>query len=344
MTQKRIYTFGEIMLRISPYHTGERIAQAETFRIEPGGSESNVAISLANLGHKVSFISKIGNGAAKAMILRYLRKYNVDTSNVIIGGKRTGVYWTENGIGIRASNVLYDREDSAFSVPGVREFAWEKINKDACWFHVSGVTPAISEIACKNTLSALDLLGADVKISVDLNYRSKLWNWAGRNRANEMKDKMGKICSKAYLITANETDFQEIFGYSGADTYGKIAEEFFAANKSLRFIAVSLRTSHSASDNDWSGILFARTGNKVSYFTGPKFKLTNIVDRIGTGDSFTGGIIHGLLTFKGDLQRSIDFAAALSALNHTVIGDASQFEEGDVDQVLAGRGMGRILR
>lgn len=344
MTQKRIYTFGEIMLRISPYDKGMRIAHAETFRIEPGGSESNVAISLANLGHKVSFISKIGDDAAKGLILRYLRKYNVDTSNVAVGGKRTGVYWTENGIGIRASNVFYDREDSAFSVPGVREFAWEKINKDACWFHVSGVTPAISEIACKNTLSALDLLGSDVKISVDLNYRSKLWNWAGKNRAGEIKGKMGKICSRAYLITANETDFQSIFGYSGADPYRKIAEEFFAANKGLRFIAVSLRTSHSASDNDWSGILFARTDRKVSYFTGPKFKLTNIVDRIGTGDSFTGGIIHGLLSFKGDLQRSIDFAAALSALNHTVVGDASQFVEDDVEQVLAGGGMGRILR
>lgn len=344
MIEKKIYTFGEIMLRISPYDKGERIAQTETFRIEPGGSESNVAIALANLGHKVSFISKIGDDAAESLILQYLRKYNVDTSNVIIGGKRTGIYWTENGIGIRASNVFYDREDSAFSGVGVREFAWKKINKDACWFHLSGVTLAISEIACKNTLSVLNILGGNVKISVDLNYRSKLWQWTGKNRAKEMKDKMRKICSKAYLITANETDFQTIFGYSGADSYEKIAEEFFAVNKGLRFIAVSLRTSLSASDNNWSGVLFVRMGNKIKCFTGPKYKLTNIVDRVGTGDSFTGGIIHSLLSFKGDFQHSIDFATALSALNHTVIGDASQFREDDVEQVLASNGIGRIER
>lgn len=346
---KKIFTFGEIMLRISPYNRGEKIEQADLFRIEPGGSESNVAIALSRLGHNVSFISKIPDNPHKNLVLRYLRQHNVNTSNIILGAERMGLYWTENGVGIRATNVIYDRQNSSFSESGVNDFDWHNVNNKAGWFHVSGVTPAISENLYRNLASIFNILDKSIKISIDLNYRSKLWQWVKKDRQSKIKEIMSKFCSRVHLITANESDFQDIFGYPASEprdieSYKKIAEDFFSGMKELRYIAISLRTSYSASENDWGGILFVKNGKKGELFAGPKYKLSNIVDRIGTGDCFTAGIIHGILSFKNSFQHIVDFATALSALNHTVSGDASQFEERDVEQILTSEGSGKVIR
>lgn len=346
--QKRIFTFGEIMLRISPSAKGERIEKATLFRIEPGGSESNVAVALAQLGHKVNFLTKIPDNLFKNLIVRYLGKYAIDPSYISIGGERIGIYWTEDGIGPRSSRVIYDREKSSFFDFNVKDFNWHKVNKEAFWFHTSGITPAISKSSCQNLFSIVNNLDRNIRISIDINYRNKLWRWVRKEKKRKIKHIMDKLCRKAYLITANENDFQDAFGHFGEiydiETYKKIAKNFFHNIKSLKFIAISLRTSYSASKNDWNGVLLVRDGKNIKQFIGPKYELSNIVDRVGTGDSFTAGIIHGILKFKRDYQHVIDFATTLAALNHTVRGDASQFGQKDVEETLASKGTGRIIR
>lgn len=333
------------MLRISPYDKGERIEQAGAFRVEPGGSESNVAIALARLGHHASFVTRIPDNPLKNLILRYLRQYNVDTSYIELGGNRIGIYWTEDGVSVRPTNLIYDRENSSFYEAGMSDFNLKSITANAAWFHVSGITPAVSEKSCRNILAITKMLSKTTRISVDINYRKKLWQWIKADKNKKVKQAMEALCSRVYLMTANESDLQDVFGFAAAENeippYEKTAESVFKKFPHLRYIGISLRTSHSASENDWSGLLFTKEGRR---FAGPKYKLTNIVDRVGTGDSFTAGIIHGIIRFEKQPQKIIDFAMALSALNHTVRGDASQFDANDVEQVLRDRGLGRIIR
>lgn len=345
----KIFTFGEIMLRLSPHNKGERIAQASVYRIEPGGSEANVAIALAKLGHRTSYLTRIPDGQFKKKIFAYLRQHDVGISQVVLGGKRLGVYWTENGIGPRPTSVIYDRDGSSFSDSALNDYNWEYVNKNAFWFHASGITPAISNKSCHNLLGVLDVLKKDIKISIDLNYREKLWRWIDGDRKKAIKDLMNKICNKAYLITANEEDLHNALGFPVSlnlttDSYRKIAKSMFRNMRNLCYLAISLRKSYSASENDWTGLLFVRDDRKTHLFKSQRYKLNNIVDRIGTGDSFTAGTIHGIIRFKNDYQRIVDFSTMLSALNHTVLGDASQFDEDDVINALASRGRGRVVR
>lgn len=344
-----IVTFGEIMLRISPVDTSERIGGADRFLVEPGGSESNVAVALANLGNHVSFITKIPDNPLGQKVLRYLRNFNVDTSLIQMGGERIGIYWTENGIGVRASEVIYDRKDSAFSMLRFKEIEKTLSRLPVKWFHVSGITPAVSEETFKLLLRVLNALSPETKISVDLNYRAKLWDWISGKSKGTIARLMKKVCEKAFLITANETDFQEALGYKAnagdeTDRCRQMAQRAFGEFKVLRHVAISNRRSVSASENQWSGMLFCTAKNKMKEFSSMRYTITPIVDRVGTGDSFTAGIIHGLLHYGGRYQHTVDFAVALSALNHTTRGDASQFSEKEVEHMMKTFGNGRILR
>ncbi len=340
-----ICTFGEIMLRISPCDKGEKIISATNFRIEPGGSESNVAIALSNLGNKVCFLTKLPDNPLGNKILKYLRSFNVDTSFVIHGDSRLGVYWTENGVSVRSSNVVYDRELSAFSSMELKEINSDIFGSDIEWFHVSGITPAISEKTCYLLMEILNSLSVETKVSVDLNYRGKLWNWLPDDPEKNVHKIMRDICARAFLVTGNETDFQDSLGYdlNRDGQYSEIGERAFQEFNNLKYIGISNRQSHSASVNAWSGFLFCKMEDTLKTFTSRKYELTDIVDRVGTGDSFTAGIIHGLLNFGNDFQRVIDMASAIAALNHTTRGDGSEFNMEEVEQVMKSSS-GRIIR
>jgi len=335
------------MLRITPSIYGEKVVQASTFTIEPGGSESNVAIALSLMGNWCGFITRLPGGVLSEKIIRYLKSYSLDTSNITIGGKRVGLYWTEIGIGPRASQVFYDREGSSFSEISYSDFDWNKIFEGTGWFHTSGISPAVSENVYRTLKKIFTDMSQNFRISIDLNYRSKLWEWA-RNKQLSVHKIMWEMCSKACLIVGNETDFNDALGIQDEDkrtevNYEKVASHCFKSLPYLQYVAISLRESVSSSENGWSGLLFVKKDNEVIPYNGHEIRITNIVDRIGTGDSFAAGIIHGLIHYKEDYQRTINFAVGLSALNHTVRGDASQFGISDVENFLKNP-RGKIIR
>jgi 2-dehydro-3-deoxygluconokinase len=345
--KKKILTFGEVMLRINPSVPGERLAQASGFTIEPGGSESNVAICLSLLGNDCEFITKLPANALSEKVIRALNSYSVGTSFIAHGGSRVGTYWTEVGTGPRASQVLYDRAGSSFSEIAYADFNWRPILVNAGWFHTSGISAAVSERARKTLTEVLEHLGSDISISIDLNYRSTLWHWA-RGKKLSIPALMWKLCSRAHLIVGNETDFQDALGIefdnaAPQEYYEQAATYCFKRLPQLNFLAISLRDSVSASENNWSGLLFVREKKKIVRYKGPDIRITDIVDRIGTGDSFAAGIIHGLINGKNNYQKTVDFTVALSALNHTVRGDASQCTVDDVEHLLKNQS-GRIIR
>lgn len=344
---KKIITFGEIMLRITPSVYGEKIVQASAFTIEPGGSESNVAIALSLMGNRCGFITRLPDDVLSGKIMRYLKSYSLDISHISIGGRRVGLYWTEIGNGPRASQVFYDRAGSSFSEISYSDFDWNNIFTDTVLFHTSGISPAVSENVYITLKTIFSDLSPNFKISIDLNYRSKLWEWAKKKQLSVHKI-MWEMCSKACLLIGNETDFHDALGIQDEDTrtpvnYEKVASQCFKSLPYLEYVAISLRESVSSSENGWSGLLCVKKDNDIIMYKGPKIKITNIVDRIGTGDSFAAGIIHGIINYKKDYQRTINHAVGLSALNHTVRGDASQFGISDVENFLKNPG-GRIIR
>lgn len=341
-----ITTFGEIMLRISPSISSERVIQAKNFRIEPGGSESNVAIALSNLGQDSQFVSQLPKNELSQSVIKFLNKHGVGTQNISFGGNRIGVYWTENGIGPRKSFVIYDRENSSFCESVYDNYDWDEILKRSKWLHFSGISPAVSLSVAKLLENVTN--NCLCLYSVDLNYREKLWNWAER-KSTEICKVMTTLCSNATLIAGNETDFNHIFGidsqYKNEDKkYLEIAEKGFSKFNNAKFIAISNRKSISATLNDWNGYLFVR-GDNITMYKGLNYHLDHIQDRVGTGDSFVAGIIYGLNNFKKvEYQKTVNFAVTLSALNHTTRGDASYFSKKDVFEAIKTKGSGRIVR
>jgi len=341
-----ITTFGEIMLRISPKELGERMLQATDFEIRLGGSESNVAIALANLGLKSAFLTALPNNQLGYKIIRQLKQESVETKFIHSREDRLGIYWTENGTGPRNSFVIYDRENSAFSKLSFQDFDWDEIFNQTHWFHFSGVSPAVSE----NVAQLLEQVIKNIKCpySVDLNYRNNLWKWTNKN-PDKIKEVMTTLCQNATLISGNESDFHNIFGFSSTksiqvETYTEISKKCFDVFQDLKFIAISNRIAFSANNNNWSGYLFVKNDENFSY-EGLTYKLDNIQDRVGTGDSFSAGIIYGLIHQKEMIwQQIIDFAVTLGALNHTTKGDASNFSTEEVWNVLKSGGSGRIIR
>ncbi|MHC1703454.1 MAG: PfkB family carbohydrate kinase [Tenuifilaceae bacterium] len=340
-----VTTFGEILLRISPKNIDELITQTTSFRIEPGGSESNVAIALANLGVKTNFVTCLPDNQFSEIVLQHLKQFNVETKYIIKKDGRIGIYWTEIGIGPRSSFVIYDRENSVFSNSQHNNFNWNEILKETEWFHFSGISPGLSQFAANNIKNIIPLI--TVPYSVDLNFREKLWSWVNKDkiRINEI---MSSLCDNAFLICGNETDFQNVFGFTSNNEnldkkFEEIALKCFERFRKAKYLAISNRISYSATQNDWSGYLFVQ-GEKSPY-KGVTYTIDNIYDRVGTGDSFTAGIIYGLTNSKNyNLQETIDFAVTLSALNHTTRGDSSRFSIKDVQNTLNSKGSGRIIR
>lgn len=342
---KKVTTFGEIMLRLSPAEKGERLTQATYFRTEPGGSESNVAIALSNLGLETKFISRLPDNALTDKLIQSLRQFGVDTSFIKKGGDKVGIYWTENGIGPRNSFVIYDRDNTSFSQMSTDDFDWEEIFQDTSWFHFSGISPAISENV-KNVLLEV-VQKTEMPYSVDLNYRDKLWKWVNKD-TKMISEYMRSLCERASLIAGNESDFQDVLGIhpDSDNNYTDIAAKCFEQFPNLKYISISNREAISASTNIWNGFLFVKVKDEgIKKFEGLKYTLESIMDRVGTGDSFVAGIIYGLLNDeKYSYQGIIEFATTLAALNHTTIGDASRFSADEVLKVIANKGTGRIIR
>ncbi len=341
---KRIVTFGEIMLRLkSPGH--ERLFQSPLLETSFGGGEANVAVSLTRFGHGAAFISVVSDDPIGDAALAALRAHGVDITGVKRATGRTGIYFLETGSDCRPSTVTYDRSGSAMALAGPEDFDWPAIFTGADWFHVTGITPALSRSAADAALMAVQTArNAGVKVSIDLNYRKKLWNYGAL-----APDVMGLFAAEADVIIANEEDIQlglglrvrsmEHGGRLDGDAYQALAEALVAKYPNIGTIAVTLRESLSADRNGWSACLLGKEGFRHSR----SYKLDDIVDRVGGGDSFAAGLICALLDGL-DEAAALEFAVAASALKHTIPGDWNLVSRSEVNRLVAGDGTGRVQR
>lgn len=343
---KRIVTFGEIMLRLSTPGR-ERFIQAKELEVSFGGGEANVAVSLANFGLTAEYVTRLPENDLGRTVLMELRKHNVGTSHIVWGGERLGIYFLETGSNARPSKVIYDRAHSAIAEIKPGMINWENVFEDAAWFHWTGITPAISEGAAETCLEAVKKAKQKgLMVSCDLNYRKNLWKW-GRT-AGEVMPALVENCD---IILGNEEDADKVFGIKPPEdevAWGRVEhaayepvcirlkEKFPGASK----IIITLRGSISADHNTWSGILY--DGKK--FFRAPVYQITHIVDRVGGGDSFMGGLIYGLLSFPGDDQKALNFAVAASCLKHTIHGDFNMVTTAEVEQLMKGDASGRVIR
>jgi 2-dehydro-3-deoxygluconokinase len=340
----KVVTFGELMVRLQPFNY-ERFVQANTLEFTFGGGEANVAVSLANYGLDASFVTKLPAHAIGQAAINSLRRYGVDTSDIVRGGDRVGIYYNEKGASQRGSVCIYDRANSAIQLASPEDFDWDKIFDGADWFHFTGITPALGpnvvEI-CRQACKAAKAKG--LKISCDLNYRGKLWT---REQAREA---MTDLCQYVDVVISNEEDAKDVFGieaeatniYGGKlnhDGYKSVARQL-ADKFGFEKVAITLRESHSASDNGWSALLYDVAGDE--YCFSKKYEL-RIIDRVGGGDSFGGGLIYALLTGKST-QAAVEFAVAASALKHTIEGDYNMMTVSEVEKLAGGDGSGRIQR
>ncbi len=341
---KKYVTFGELMLRLSP-PGHELLFQTPALTATFGGAEANVAVSLANYGESVSFVTALPKNPVADAALRELRGFGVDTSAVRRSGERVGIYYAEAGASMRPSKVVYDRAHSAISEVSAKDFDWKKILDGAHWFHTTGITPAVARGTAEATLEAVKTAREmGVKVSCDLNYRKKLWKW-GR----EPKDVMSEIAQYVDVLIANEEDCQKCLGIeldvdvtSGAlDTskYEHLAGLVMKRFPNVSHVAVSLRESVSADWNNWSIVM----ATKDAFYVSKKYEIRDIVDRIGGGDSFGSGLIWGLNNLEGP-QAAVEFAAAASALKHTVYGDYNRVSLDDVRTLAGGDASGRVQR
>lgn len=338
----RIVTLGEIMLRLStPGY--ERFMQAESFDVCYGGGEANVAVSLAGFGHNASFVTKLPANEIGDSAVSALRRYGVDTSDIVRGGDRVGIYFLETGASVRPSKVVYDRAHSAIAEAVPSDFDFEKIFEGAEWFHFTGITPAISDNAAAVTKAAL--IAAKKKgltVSCDLNFRKKLWS------SEKAQKVMTDLMQYVDVCIGNEEDAEKVLGFkpAGTDvTKGDLAlagyEDIFKRMKErfgFRYVVSSLRESISASDNNWSAAIY--DGNE--FYHSRTYKL-HIVDRVGGGDSFAAGLICGLMDGKSG-KEALEFAVAASALKHTIPGDFNCVTRNEVLALAGGDGSGRVQR
>ncbi|MFT4568362.1 MAG: 2-dehydro-3-deoxygluconokinase [Saprospiraceae bacterium] len=343
----KVVTFGEIMLRLSPPGF-KRFSQADAFEVIYGGGESNVAVSLANYGVDVEFVTRLPNNDIGQCALMEMRKRNVGTDHIIYGGDRLGIYFLETGAVSRGSKVVYDRAGSAMATIQNGMVDWEKVFHGVDIFHWTGITPAISQgaaDACLEAIKAANQLG--VTVSTDLNYRKNLWKYG-----KKCSDVMPALVEGCDIILGNEEDAEKHFGIHPASvdvtdggsmdakayesTCIQLMERFPRAKK----VITTLRGSISASHNTWSGVLY--DGESFKY--APTYQITHIVDRVGGGDSFMGGLIYGLLTFPEDDQKALNFAVAASCLKHTIIGDANLVTVEEVEKLMGGDASGRVSR
>ena len=339
-----IATFGEIMLRLSPPGK-ELLFQSPELRAVFGGGEANVAVSLAIWGHGSRWISVVPANPVGDAALRELRRYGVDVGSVVRGGRRLGIYFAETGANERPSQVIYDREGSAIAEAGPGAVEWAAALDRMDWLHLTGITPALSASAAALTLEAAKAARAKgMTVSIDLNYRSTLWRY-GRPAPEVMRD----LAGLADVLVGNEEDCQKALGLGAAadlpagkldvGAYERLTAEVMSAFPNLQRVAVTLRESLSADWNRWSAVLRSREG----FLAGPVHEIRSVVDRIGTGDAFAAGLIHGLGRFKTDAE-ALDFAVAAAALKHSIPGDWNLSAEGDVLALVRGDKSGRVRR
>ena len=338
----RIITFGELMLRLQPYNN-ERFVQCDHVEFTFGGGEANVAVSLANYGMDAAFVSKLPAHSIGQAAVNSLRRYGVDTSLIVRGGERVGIYFNEKGASQRGSVCIYDRAHSAIQLSSPSDFDWDKIFDGADWFHFTGITPALGENLVTICLEACKAAKArGIKISCDLNYRGKLWT------RDQARAAMTDLCQYVDVCISNEEDAKDVFGIEaeGTDIYGgklnhegyKSVAKQLADKFGFEKVAITLRSSISANDNDWAGMLY----DGENYCFSKSYHL-HIVDRVGGGDSFGGGLIYALLNGK-TTQQAIEFAVAASALKHSVEGDYNRVSVSEVEKLAGGDGSGRVQR
>ena len=340
----RIITFGEIMLRLkSP--ALERFFQSPSLEATFGGGEANVAVSLANYGMDAAFVTALPNNAIGEACRRDVRSFGVDVSNIKMTDGRMGIYFLETGSNQRPSKVVYDRADSAIAKAPIDLFDWEKIFAGADWFHISGISPAISASAAELSIAACKAAQKmGVTVSCDLNYRKNLWKYG-----KEAKEVMSEIAKYIDVAIANEEDFQKSLGITAAsdvesgsldrNVYEGIAKKAMELYPNLKRVAITLRESKSADRNDWAACIY----DGKEFYVSRKYEITDIVDRVGGGDSFSGGLIYGLLTYEKQ-SDALEYAVAASCLKHTISGDYNRVTVSEVTALMKGSGSGRVER
>jgi 2-dehydro-3-deoxygluconokinase len=344
-TPRPVVTFGELMLRLAP-PSFERFLQSPQFQATFGGGEANVAVGLCSLGLPASYVTVLpaANPIADAAIGE-LRRAGVDTAGIVRGTGRMGIYFLETGANQRPSKVVYDREGSAIALAKPGDIEWDRVLAGAGWFHITGITPAISATAAALSLEAVRAAsGLGLTVSCDLNYRKNLWKW-GKPAAEVMRE----LVAHVDVAIANEEDVQMALGIAAAvdvhsgkldsAAYEALAQKVLDAFPRLKTIAITLRESHSASHNGWSACLHDRSEFVVSR----QYEITHIVDRVGGGDSFAAGLIYGLQMLPAH-RDALEFAVAASCLKHSIPGDFFRFTADEVNALLKGGGSGRVQR
>lgn len=340
----KVVTMGEIMLRLStPGY--QKFIQAESFDVCYGGGEANVAVSLANYGHDAEFITKVPENPIGECAVAALRKMNVETKHIAKGGERLGIYFLETGASMRASNVVYDRAHSSIATATAADFDFDEIFDGADWFHFTGITPAVSDAAAE--LTELALKAAKKKgltVSVDLNFRKKLWS------SEKAQKIMSNLMQYVDVCIGNEEDADKVLGFKPENTDVTSGELNLAGYESIfkqmvdkfnfKYVISSLRESYSASDNGWSACIYSRDDKE--FYHSRKYEV-RIVDRVGGGDSFAGGVICGFLDGK-NFKDALEFGVAASALKHTIPGDFNLVSRQDVENLVGGDGSGRVQR
>ncbi len=335
------------MLRLAPPGF-LRFSQTNHFQAIYGGGESNVAVSLANYGIPVQFVTRVPKNDIADCAVMELRKRNVGTDHILYGGDRLGIYFLETGAVSRASKVVYDRSFSSMATIERGMINWEKVFEHAGWFHWTGITPAISQGAADACLEAIGIANKmGVTVSTDLNYRKNLWKYG-----KECSEVMPALVEGCDIILGNEEDAEKHFGIKpenvdvthgeamDAKAYESVCKEMMKRFPRAKKVIITLRGSISASHNSWSGVLY--NGDKL--FEAPTYQITHIVDRVGGGDSFMGGLIFGLLEYEGDDQKALNFAVAASCLKHTIYGDSNLVTREEVEKLMGGDASGRVSR
>jgi len=345
---KKVVTFGEIMLRLSP-PANLRLSQANSFDVVYGGGESNVAVSLSNYGVPVEFVTRLPQNDVGACAMMEMRKRGVGTQHIVYGGDRLGIYFLETGAVSRGSKVIYDRAHSAMAEITAGMIDWDSVFEGVGWFHWTGITPAISQGASDACLEAVKIASEKgITVSTDLNYRAKLWRYG-----KPSEPIMTELTSFCDIILGNEEDAEKHFGIKPegldittqgdqvkAEAFQSVCEQMMKKFPKAKKVITTLRGSISASHNTWAGILY--DGKNI--YTSPEYKITHIVDRVGGGDSFMGGLIYGLLQYPEDDQNALNFAVAASCLKHTIKGDANLVTVAEVEKLMSGDASGRVAR
>ena len=342
----KVVTFGEIMLRLAPPGF-QRLTQARAFEVLYGGGEANVAVSLANYGENAELVTRLPANDLGEACVAFLRSYGVRTDHIVRGGERLGIYFLETGAAQRASKVVYDRAGSSLATIQPGMVNWQAAFEGADWFHWTGITPAVSRgaaEACREGAQVARRMG--LTVSCDLNFRAKLWTWG--QSAGEVMTELVALCDVAI---GNEEDADKVFGIKApkadvsagkveADSYRHVCRALVERFPNLKTVAITLRGSRSASHNTWSGVMLHRG----ELYAAPQYDIIPIVDRVGGGDAFAGGLIHGLRKYASEPEQALRFAVAASCLKHSIVGDVNAVTAAEVERLMAGDASGRVSR